>query len=519
MRSKNAVKNATVNLIARILEQIIAFISRTIFIHFLSLEYLGITSLFSNVLSVLNLAELGIGTAINVALYKPLAEKNVIQVKSYMNFYKKAYRVIGGVILVVGLILIPFLPYLIKGSTDLVDINIAYIIFLAKSVFSYWCLAYKRTIMDADQKNYIVTIVQYLVSGGCKILQIFCLITLNSNPMRCFYIYCVIDMFASLITNLIISRIVDKKYSYLNDSNNITLSDQQKKELYKTVFGAAVYKISSTINVSADSIIISAFLGSVILGLYSNYLTIAIAVISIVSMIFNSITASIGNLNAIESEEKKREVFNSLHLAAFWMYGFCVICLWVLLNPFVSTLWLGSEYTLPELVVFALCMNYLVDGMMEAPVRFRNACGLYWQSRYRAIISVIVNVILSIIAVAVLHWDIPGILLATIISRIFVTLTIDTKIVHKYVLKMSPTRYFIKYFLSLATVIVTGGVTKIICNKLPDDQILFFWIRFLICLIIPNTLWMFLFHRMKEFVYLRDMTFSVLKKLHPQKIK
>lgn len=513
MRTENAIRNAAVSVGARLTEQLLAFVSRTVFILFLSAEYLGITSLFANVLNVLNLAELGIGTAINVALYKPLATKDHVKVKSLLQLYKTAYNWIGIAVLAIGMVLMPFLPYLVKGTTELVNLRLVYGIYLAKSVLSYWLFAYKRSLLEADQRSYIVSIFNYGVACLWKLLQIALLYALRKTPELSFYVYCAGDMLCGVVTNILVARRVNRDYPYILDGGAEPLPAEERKALFRNVYGVALYNISSTINSSADSIIISSFLGTVLLGLYSNYLLIAGAVIKIVNMLFNSITASIGNLNALADEEKKNEVFNALHLAALWINGFCIICLWVLLNPFFATIWIGSQYELPELVVFTMCMNYLVDCLMESPIRFRNAAGLYWQSRYRAIATVIINVSLSILAVTILDWGIPGVLLATIISRLSVTLWVDSYLVHKYVLKRSPLPYVKKYFGSLILVVGTGAFIKGICYNMPEDKMGFFLLRMLFCVLAPNLIWWLVFRKKPEYLFLKEMLFRMLHKL------
>lgn len=517
MRTENAIRNAAVSVVARVTEQLLAFVSRAVFILFLSTEYLGITSLFANVLNVLNLAELGVGTAINVALYKPLAIDDRDKVKSLMRMYKIAYRWIGFAVLAVGMALLPFLPYLVKGTTKLVNLSMVYGIYLAKSVLSYWLFAYKRSLLEADQKGYVVSIISYGLACLWKLIQIALLFCLRSTPEFSFYVYCASDTLCSVVTNIVIAAKVNKRYPFILENNAAPLPADERKSLFKNVYGVAFYKLSSTLNSSADSIIISSFLGTVLLGLYSNYLLIAGAVIKIINMLFNSLTASVGNLNALASTEKKNEVFNALHLASLWINGFCIICLWVLLNPFFAAIWIGSEYELPELVVFSMCMNYLVDCLMESPIRFRNAAGLYWQSRYRAIVTVIVNVTLSILAVTVFDWGIPGVLLATIISRLCVTLWVDSYLVHKYVLERSPWPYLRKYFFSLALVIGTGAIIKSLCYRMPEDSIRFFLLRVLLCIAVPNLLWWLIFRKKADYIYLKSMALRMLSKLKQRK--
>jgi len=503
--------------VARLTEQLLAFVSRTVFIWLLSTEYLGITGLFTGVLNVLNLAELGVGTAINVALYKPLAVNDHEKVKSLMLLYKKAYRSIGLAILGIGLLLVPILPYLVKGTTNLVNLRLVYAIYVCKTVISYLLFAYKRSLLEADQKSYITSIITYGIDCVGKVAQIVLLLLLRSNPELAYYVYCLAEMLCSIVVNLVIAHKTDKTYPYILETDVKPLSASEKKEIFRNVYGVALYKISATFNGSADSIIISSFLGTVLLGYYSNYLLIAGAVVKIVNMMFSSITSSVGNLNAFADDERKNEVFNALHLAALWINGFCVICLWVLLNPFICAIWLGDKFALSELVVATLCLNYLVDVLMESPIRFRNAAGLYYQSRYRAVAAVIVNIGLSILAVTVFHWGIPGVLLATIVSRLGVTLWVDTYLVHKYVLHRSPIPYLKKYFLSLALVIGTGGLIKIICIGFSNSSILGFVIRFVLCMIVPNLLWWIIFRKTKDYGFLKHMLSQTVGKLRKRK--
>jgi O-antigen/teichoic acid export membrane protein len=430
-----------------------------------------------------------------------------------MGMYRKAYFYIGLVVLVIGMALIPFLPYLMKDTTDLINIRIVYGIYIIKNVASYWLFAYKRSLFEADQKSYITSIISYGVICLWKLLQIGMLFLLRKTPDLSFYVYCAGDMLCSMISNLVIATMADKTYPFIKEKDIQPLPAEEKKDLFKNVYGVALYKLSSTINGSADSIIISGFLGTALLGLYSNYLLIAGAIIAIVNTLFISITSSVGNLNALGTDERKAFVFDALHLTAFWINGFCFICLWNLLNPFLSALWIGSEYELEDLVVFAMCANYLVDGLMESPIRFRNACGLYWQSRYRAVATVIINVVLSILAVTVFDWGIPGVLLATIISRLIVTLWVDTYLVHKYVLHRSPTRYFFKYFCSLGLVIATGALLKAICYMMPESSVGFFFLRMLLCIIVPNLLWWLIFRNTDEFKFLLASGMKILNKI------
>ncbi len=511
-RSANVTRNVTVSFVLKISDELLAFVTRTIFIYFLSAEYLGISSLFTNVLNVLNLAELGVGTAINVALYKPLAINDEVKVNAYLCVYKKIYRIIGLAVLVIGFCLLPFLQYFVNGTTDTVNIRYVFLLYLADSVCSYWLFAHKKALLEADQLIYIVNLSNFVFGVLLRVAQGAFLFVFRHNPDMSFYCFCSLSIFKTIANNIYISHVVNKRYTYLSDCSLNQLSMEEKKSLAKNVYGVALYKISSTVNNSADSIIISSFLGTILLGYYSNYLVLAGAVITATSMFFRPMIASLGNLNALESVEKKRFVYNTVHLAAFWIKGFCTISLCFLLSPFIKTFWLGEKYVLSEIIVASLCMNYLVDGLMSAPILFRDACGLYWQSRYRAVATVFVNIILSLIAVEI-GWGIPGILLATILSRISITLWVDTLIVHKFILKTSPIGYFVKYFGSLFVVVATGFVIRILSDDVPDDTVFGFFFRLVLCFVVPNLAWYIIYHRTEEFKYLSTLVKSFFVKI------
>jgi len=501
MRTYNTARNAAVGLATKLINLILAFIVRTIFINTLSTEYLGVSSLFSNVLTVLNISELGIGSAIIFALYKPLAGNEKEELKSLMRLYRNAYLVIGCIVFAAGMVISPFLPHLLKGSTDKVNIYIIYFMYLAQSVLSYWLFAYKRSILEADQKNYIIQLLDGLANVIRYSVQITALLLLKRTPELSFYIYMAIGTVYSVASNLMIAKKVDKLYPFLLEKYVRPLDRSERKSIIKNTYALSISRVSATVNGSADSIIISAFISVTMVGLYSNYLILTGAVMGSLVIVFNSFTAGIGNLYVTETKEKNRQIFDCLHFMYSWIYGFCAICFFVLLNPFIASVWLGKDYLLSELTVLAITADTLISGIISAVAKYRDACGLYWQNRYRPLATVIINVALSILFVKELNWGIPGVLFATIISKGTVTVWVDPYVVFMHVFEEKPYRYYLKYCVTIVVVVLTAIPVVYVSRLMPVNSLAAFFLRFAMCMAFPNLTWYLLFRRTEEYRY------------------
>jgi len=292
MRSLNTIKNMYVSLIFHSLNIVLTFVCRTVFIKLLATEYLGLSGLFTNILSVLSLSELGIGNAIIINLYKPLAEKNENAICKYMNFYCRAYRVIGCFILLFGLVSMPFLEHMVKTSVEIPNIELIYFLFVTNSAVSYFC-AYKRTILTADQKEYINTVNRNVFLIIQNIFQIIVLILTNS-----YVLYVCVMVLCTILSNIRIMSIANKKYPYLN-TNKTKLNSDEIKELIKSLKAILYHKAGNTILNSTDNIIISVILGVYWVGLYSNYSMIIGVVTTFALIVFSACSASIGNFSAV----------------------------------------------------------------------------------------------------------------------------------------------------------------------------------------------------------------------------
>ena len=368
MRTINSAKNILTGVVGQILTYVLQFISRTVFIYMLGAEYLGISGLFVNVLTILSITELGIGTAIAYSLYKPLADKDIRIIQATMNLFRKAYFIIGCAIFALGFAMMPFLPYIMKGTTKLININLIFALYLFQSVSSYWFFAYKSALLQADQKKFIINLIRYAVTIATTCLQIVLLIVFKS-----FLLYTIVSITSNILSNILSARKADKIYPYIKNRNNEILSKESKKAIYKNIFGMSIYKLNAVILRSTDNIVISIFIGVVAVGLYSNYLIITSALIMIAKLIFSSVTSSIGNLFVSESKQKNEFIFRCLSFMSYWIYGFCAVCLWILFNPFI-TLWVGDTFLLDNFVVLIIVLDFAMEGFQSVSLTFKDAC-------------------------------------------------------------------------------------------------------------------------------------------------
>lgn len=491
-RTSNSLKNMAFGVGSQMLSILMGFFTRWMFIALLGKEYLGVSGLFTNVLSLLSLANLGFDTAIIYSLYKPLAEGDMAAVKGYMRVYKRVYRAVGATVFVLGCILMPFLPHLIKGTVTIPEsIYVIYFLFLTQSASSY-LFSYKQSLLTASQQNRINSLYH----------SIFMVLRNLGEMVVLFFFHAYIPTLICIIAfqlaeNAWIARVTDKKFPFLTDSSVGEISFEQKQALKENVRSLFLYKISGTIISSTDNILISKFQGLASVGLYSNYVYIVDVIRTFLSYIFYSMTASIGNYNATESKEANEKMFYNLFFASFWLYGFTGICLGVLLNPFIA-LWIGADYLLPNWTVFIIIVNYYTAGVQYASTTYREVTGLFKVGKYRPLIAAIINLAVSIILAYPL--GISGILLGTIISRLCVYFWYDPYILHKTLFRRKLKHYFATYIRYGMSTLGAGGLCLAISNNIPvQNQGLAFLADIILCAVLPNTLFLLLFGRREEF--------------------
>lgn len=486
-RTGNSIRNITVALIGQSVGIILQFISRRVFVDSMPMDLLGVNSVFANILSMLSLAELGIGSAITFSLYKPLAENDTHKITAIMNFYKWMYRIIAIVVTICGICFVPFLRIIIKDNIE--NLTIYYFLYLSSTVISYLC-AYKRTLIVADQKGYISSIYRYSYIAILNVIQIVVLLVFHS-----YVLYLVSQIVLSLGENLLISRKADQIYPYLNDTS-ANLTDKEKKGYFKNIRAMLMHRIGSVIVTNTDSVLLSALVNINAVSIYANYKLVFSGLNTIMSQLFSSVTASVGNLLQEKDANHAYDMYKTTEVMVCWLYGVVSICLMVLFNDFIG-LWVGGKFIERQDYVLILIGVFFIYGIREPTNMFKNALGLFWNDRYKAVAEAVVNIILSV-AMGKL-WGARGIFGATIISAIMISCWVEPYVLYKHHWKRKVSEYFmligkqigVLFFIGL---ILTYGLSFIKVSS---------WMRLIlkavICFITANMLYVFSICRTNEF--------------------
>lgn len=504
MRTANSIKNTILTLIASFVDILMGWISLTLFIKFLDVEYLGINGLFSNILSMLSLTELGIGTAIIVKLYKPLHDNDIEKIKSLMHFYKKAYNLISLTMLVIGLLVIPFLKYIIKEVTVPVNLTIVYILHLLSTICSY-LVAYKRSIIYAEQKDYILKSISICYYLSVNITQII-ILYLTKN----YYLYLIIKIICQLIQNIAISLIANHRYPYLKDKNYQKLDKKSEKDIFSKVRALSIHKVSKFIVSGTDNIIISSFLGLTTVGLYSNYNMIINNVNNIFYKIIESVSASVGDLLTESNHEKTYKIYQKIKFLNTWLSIFSATCLLVITQDFIK-LWIGEKYLLSNFVLIILVLNYYQKLLQRNFKIFKDAAGIWKEDRIIPIIESIINIIASIILLK--KFGLAGIFMGTIISSFTYWFYSYPKYIYKNLFKKSYLKYIKELSLSVILFLLIATLTYQISSLFIVKKLFIqLIIDILICCIIPNLVMIFLFYQKEEFKYFKNLLINILFK-------
>lgn len=493
-------KNIFWGYVSSIATILLSFITRTAFIYTIGSEYLGINGLFTSVLGVLSLTELGIGAAINFSLYKPVAEGNREKIKSLMQLYKVAYRWIAAIVFILGLCLVPFLNNLIKGAQGIIHLKLYYLIFLFNTVSSYF-VSYKYGLINAEQKNYIVTNITAIFNVVMNIVQIILIVIFNN-----YVFYLLTQAIFQLFQKIYMAFYINNKYPYLREKNTIPLSKEEKTNISKNVRALIFHKIGEISVNQTDNIIISAFINIITVGLVSNYMLIISTVNIFVNIIFNGMIGSLGNLFAVESKEKQFQIFKVMDFVGYWIFSFSSVSIISLIQPFIELMW-GREYNLPIRIVGLMILNNYMVGLRISVNNIKVAGGIFEQDKYLAIIQSVVNLMISIILAKKI--GLVGVYIGTIVSGLIPSL-IRPYIVYKYLLKRNSIGYYISFFIRF---LITVIMTIIFYNF--SEKLMFtmkwsiFSFNLILITILFNLMYVIFFYKTEEFKYLIE----ILKKL------
>ena len=498
-RLKNSALNFASGFLGRVLTILLNFIVRTIFIYCLNEAYLSVNGLYSNILTVLSLAELGFGSAMVYRMYAPLAAKDYQKTAALLHFYKKIYAVIGAVIFGLGLCVIPFMDYIIKDKPDVSGLTLYYILFLINTTVSYWFASYKASVLYADQKEYIKTNVQNAMSILQSALQIVLLLI-----FRKYLLYLLVQLGCNIILNLYVAHLVDRRYPQIREHRDAWLTSEERGQIKKDAEALVLSRFGHVVLNGTDNIIISAVVGVLWVGRFSNYTLICDSVTSVLCQITAAITGSLGNFFATEDKHAGYALFKKVEFLDFWLYGFSFIALVTLLDPFVQ-IWAGGRFVLGLPISIAIAINFFVAGYMNTLWVFRSTLGLFKQGKFRPILVAILNIVLSIVLGRL--WGVFGVLFATFLSRAAISLWYDPLILHRYGFEVSCKPFFARYFrrvlLLTAVLIAMLTIRHVVLSS--ATTVLRFAVMTMVTAIVPNAIFWLAYRRCEEYAYFRSI--------------
>lgn len=437
MRLERSIKNSAAVLAGQAISMGLGFVTRTVFMYTLSREYLGLNGLFTSFLSLLSLSELGIGTAMTYALYKPLAHRDEVQISALMNLFAKAYRIIGVIIAAAGVLLYPFIGFFVKDIPDVRHIDAIYGLFLANTALSYF-FSYRRALITADQREAINTFNQSVFLVLQNILQIILLLT-----TREYLLYLGTQVLCTLLSNGAIVRKSDRLYPFLRQNRRLRVSPDTFRAIRKNVAAMLMHQIGSVLVTGTDNMMI-AWVDITLLASYSNYTLVTQTLTTILRQVFGAVTASVGNLIATEDVSRQHAMYNRILLVNFWLYGFFAAALAIMLEPFI-TAWAPTGYLLPFDTTLLIAINFYLFGMRRTNVMYVDAAGLFWPLRFKSIVEALVNLAASFYFLVVLDWGINGVLMGTVVSTLTTNFWWEPLVVFRDHFKRQMKGYFLRY--------------------------------------------------------------------------
>ena len=489
-RSKNAIRNVFYGIISKAVSIVFPFAVRTVFIYTLGSEYLGLNSLFTSILTVLNLTELGFSSAIVFCMYQPIAEDDTQSINALLLFYKKVYKYVGIIILTIGCLIIPFLPKLIKGSYPS-DINlvIVYIIYLLNTVISYFLFAYLGALISAFQREDVLSKVNIIIQSAMYALQITALLL-----VRNYYVYVLIMPAFTIVNNLRTAIIAKKMFPQYSAKGR--LKEEYKEEIKEKIKGLVINKLCIVSRNAFDSIFITMFLGLVDTAIYNNYYYIMNAVIMLTSVLITSVVAGAGNSVSMETPEKNYTDMNKMNFVYMWIAGWFTASMLCLYQPFMM-IWVGKDLMYPMACVVLICIYFYILKMSDIRYVYELAKGLWWENRYRSIAEAICNLLLNYYLGK--HFGVYGIIIATIISIFFINFLYGTSIIFKYYFRTQNIKtYFLTQFKYGIATIITCAITYATCY-FASNGIIGFLLRIIICLTVPNLIFWIIYRRTSAF--------------------
>lgn len=501
-RINNVIRNMRVGVLQRLIQIFVPFLMRTLLIYTLGVEYVGLNSLFVSVLQVLSLAELGVYSAMNYAMYKPVAEKDEKKICALLREYRKYHFYIGLVILILGLVLIPFLPYLVnKDVPSDINIYVLYILYLSENVLSYWMFTYRGSLFEVHQRKDITSKIHMVLDLVKYILQ-FIVVILYRN----YYAYIIIQVLSVVVYQLALWRHAKKIYPNYEPVGELEKKD--KVIIKQRIKDLVTSKLGAVILTSSDSLIISAFLGLSVLAIYQNYFFLITSVIGCVGMALSGAMASVGNSIVTESRDKVYKDFTNFNFILSWLTSVCTCCFLCLFQPFME-IWMGKDLMLSFSIVILLCIYYYMYEFNQLFNIYKDAAGLWHEDRFRPLITSLTNLTLNIILVQFI--GLYGVILSTVLSMLFVGMP---WLIHNVFtcLFQRDMKEFLKRMAVYVIATVAGcTIAYFICKCININPIINLMIRAVVAVTVPSAMYLLIFHKTEECSKMFEIIKKVLK--------
>ena len=497
-RLEKSVKNIMYSFGNSFLSSILGFVSRTVFIYCLGTEYLGLSGLLNNVLGMLTITDMGISTAIGFSLYKPLAQKDYESVSALMSVYRKAYTIIGGVVLFSGIILFQFLDFFVPMSQQPKGTGVAYFAFLLNIVIGYF-FSYKTTLLASDHKSYKIVPLNINISILQTILQVVVLLVWKN-----YVIYLVVQIVGSILIVLMQNRLITTLYKEVDFYSSRQLSSDTKQELKRSIGGLVIGKLGDYLVNSTDNLIITKMVSLGATGIYSNYLLIRNMINGYISTLFAGVTGGMGNVVAVENDKKKLEIYDTMFFCAFFIYSLEATCFMCLFNIFIGDIWIGKKYVFDTFTVAIIVVNNYLTGLRMPLITMKSVAGKYMEDAWVPFAFGIINLIVSITLAR--SMGISGVLLGTIISSILTADWYRPIVIYRTVFHVPVRLYFKKYILYICLGLIYVMGTYWISNLVRTGIIYAdFIISGIIAVIVPIIINSVLFYRTVEFAAVKSM--------------
>lgn len=490
-RTKNTIKNIKAGMFLKIYQIVVPFFMRTAMLYFMGVQYLGLNSLFASILQVLNMAELGVGSAMVFAMYKPIAQDDEKTICALMKLYRKYYRMIGSLIGVVGVMLTPVIPELISGEIP-AELNVyaLYLLNLAATVLTYWLVAYKNCLLQAHQRTDIVSNITAATYTVQWVIQLAILLVIKN-----YYWYVIVTLATQVINNIATAVATGRMFPRYRPEGN--LKPEEIKIINGKIRDLFTAKLGSVILKSSDTIIISAFLGLTILAIYQNYFFMVSAVLGMVEIILASMMAGLGNSYVLETKEKNYQDLEKFTFLFLWLTGVCTCCFLGMYQPFMK-IWVGRELMLDFGAVICFAGYFYAFTLNRLLSIYKDAAGLWHEDRFRPMVTSFVNLFLNLLWVR--NWGIYGVLLSTVISMAFVgmpwllrnlfTIFFDKTMMLPYVQQILK---------QTGAAVLAGAVVSLICHQIKAPPIIALICCAVVSVAVPNVLFYLLFWPSRQF--------------------